>query len=539
MTHLFIFNNASRAANYGVGTYVRQLAEGFRGRPDWEVSFVDLFSDVEEYTIGEDEHGCRHYRVPAASSNMESETYCRCAFYFLARHIPCDEGGRMVFLFNYFHHFPLATLLKGRYFDARVVFVVHFLNWCFRLKGNLSRFRQLTTPGYQPQDDEERQVLADVETEKRALRLADEVIVLAGATRRFLAEDYGISADKLHLVYNGWGDGPCPVPDSRPGAPRVVLFVGRLDEIKGPGYLIGAFRQVAGKHSDVRLVVAGDGDFQCALSQCRDLQGRVSFLGKVASEELEPVYASPYIRVIPSFHAQCRYTAIEIMRHGIPLVGTDSTGLAEMLDATPELRVHIDEDDLKDDDFTAQMAACMDLLLSDDDARRRASQAVTELYEARYKAADMIRGTEAVVEVSFRRPGYTLSPDFLKPLDYRMMQLVNQSPDIDLDFYGMGGIGVYLWKRATDLWDDAEEAPHTSLLWEYLIYYMDWLQEAAGSECLPDEVLAMLHDMKRRHFYPLAAEALLARRAGGDVPRRLPSDRDIMQNTLKICNCKI
>ena len=62
MTHLFIFNNASRAANYGVGTYVRQLAEGFHGRPDWKVSFVDLFSDVEEYTVGDDEPGRVHHK---------------------------------------------------------------------------------------------------------------------------------------------------------------------------------------------------------------------------------------------------------------------------------------------------------------------------------------------------------------------------------------------------------------------------------------------------------------------------------------------
>lgn len=38
MTDVFIFNNASRAAGYGIGTYVRQLADGLRRKQDTRVS---------------------------------------------------------------------------------------------------------------------------------------------------------------------------------------------------------------------------------------------------------------------------------------------------------------------------------------------------------------------------------------------------------------------------------------------------------------------------------------------------------------------
>ena len=44
--HIFIFNNASRAANYGIGTYVRLLSDGLLGRSGVKVSFVDMFSVV-------------------------------------------------------------------------------------------------------------------------------------------------------------------------------------------------------------------------------------------------------------------------------------------------------------------------------------------------------------------------------------------------------------------------------------------------------------------------------------------------------------
>ena len=51
MMHIFIFNNASRAANYGIGTYVRLLSDGLLGRSGVKVSFVDLFSDVKSIRL--------------------------------------------------------------------------------------------------------------------------------------------------------------------------------------------------------------------------------------------------------------------------------------------------------------------------------------------------------------------------------------------------------------------------------------------------------------------------------------------------------
>ena len=140
-----------------------------------------------------------------------------------------------------------------------------------------------------------------------------------------------------------------------------------------------------------------------------------------------------------------------MMRHKIPLIGTDTTGLAEMLDATPELRVSIDEDNMMDEEFTERLVSCLNLLLSDEDAYQRAADAVGKLYEARYKVSDMVHATCGVMESSWDRPDYTVSPDYLKHIDSRMIQLINQCPDIDTDFYGMGGIGVYLWKRVLDL----------------------------------------------------------------------------------------
>lgn len=545
-TQVLIFNNASRAANYGIGTYVRQLSDGLVVLHDFKVSFVEMYADTKEFTITEDERGMYHYRIPALSSGIESEVYCRSIFYFIARNIEVEESDRIVFQFNYFQHRPLASLLKGQYPHSRIILTVHYLNWCFELKGNVVRMRKIIAKGHEAKDDTERRVVSSFADEKTFLHLADEVLVLSKRTKAILTNDYEVSEDKTHLVFNGMGNCVCCRTSShnskkcQKDVQRNILYVGRLDEIKGLKYLMNAFEEIANKHPDTHLVIVGDGDFQPYLVQGRKLKERIAFLGKMQNDEVDEVYKFAYIGVMPSFHEQCSYTAIEMMRHGIPIVGTDSTGLGEMLDGTPQLRVHIDEDSFNEDTFVSQIALRMDLLLSDENTYREASNAVSRLYEKRYKISSMTKGIQQVVLSSFNRKNYTVSPDYFKHIDSRMMQLINQRPDIDTDFFGMSGIGVYLWWRIKSLENNREEYQQT-MLQEYLIYYIDWLGDAAFLSSVPDEMIATLMDMYGKGFYKTKVRAILeglqSEKEEGNI--LLPSEDEIISNSLRICNCKV
>lgn len=541
-TRVFIFNNASRAANYGIGTYVRQLSDGLAALPDFWISFVEMYADSKEFSIVEDGKGQLHYRIPALASGIETEAYCRSIFYFIARHIEFEESDRLVFQFNYFQHYPLASLLKGQYPHSRIIVTVHYLNWCFELKGNITRMRKVTANGHEAVNDTERRIVSSFMDEKAFLHLADEVIVLSKATEDILARDYKVSQDKTHLIYNGMGDAifsrACDYTDN---VKRNILFVGRLDEIKGLKYLISAFEKIADRYPNAHLVIAGDGDFQPYLEQSRKMMGRVSFLGRVQSKDLEDVYRSAYIGVIPSFHEQCSYTAIEMMRHGIPIVGTDSTGLAEMLDATPQLRVQINYQNFNENEFESQLTSRMDLLLSDKDEYLVASEAVSRQYGERYKAGAMVDGFLQLIQLSFGREDYAVSRDYLKHMDSRMIQLIDQQPDIDLDFFGLSGIGVYLWWRVNSLAIASDEEYQRAFLEEYLIYYLDWIGIAANDSELPQEMLATLCDMKTKGFYKTKAESLLsnAHVSVSSTTFEMPPSVNIVRNALKIGNCKV
>jgi glycosyltransferase involved in cell wall biosynthesis len=110
---------------------------------------------------------------------------------------------------------------------------------------------------------------------------------------------------------------------------KIILFVGRLDEIKGLDFLILSFKQIIKKKSNCRLVVIGDGDFYIYLKKSMDYWNKITFIGHLEKEKLYKFYQVADVGVLPSFHEQCSYVAIEMLMFGIPLIVVDTTGGAE------------------------------------------------------------------------------------------------------------------------------------------------------------------------------------------------------------------
>lgn len=534
MIKFVIFNNASRAAEYGIGTYINNLYRELVRNTDINVVFVDMQAATKEFEIMTDEQGCMHYKSPLLRSGAESESYCRSVFYYLVRNIKVEDGDRIVFQFNYFQHLPIAALLKAYFPNCQIVLTVHYFLWCFDLNGNQMRLEKLLAQEIESCDEKGRHILKSIEEEKEFLCLADEVIVLSKWTKSILKDYYKINEEKMKLIYNGLGQSILPHEIST----RDVLFVGRLDKIKGLKYLIKAFRIVAAKHYSCNLIIAGDGDFGPYLAECRELKGRVSFMGKLSREDLDSIYHSAYIGVIPSFHEQCSYTVIEMMRHGIPVIGTDSTGLSEMLDATPDLRVSAGVGSNWEEVMVTHIAVAIDRLLSDENEYLNASNAVRDLYWRRYTSLDMVSQTIQLCKKAFVDKKEVISKDYLRYLDKSMMRLIDQRPDIDLSYYGLAGIGVYLWWRIKNLECEQNDEYSVTLLQEFMIYYVDWLVTVWDPQGVPHQILAVLLEMSANGFYKTRVRSLL-RSINTPISVSMPEASDIIVNALKIKNCKI
>lgn len=117
------------------------------------------------------------------------------------------------------------------------------------------------------------------------------------------------------------------------GEKKVVLFVGRLEEIKGVEYLIEAMRDI-----DAYLVIVGKGSMSEHLKVCaKKYKDKIMFLGPKTHEELPRIYASADLFVMPSITAKngdkegFGLVAIEAMASGLPIVATDSGGIVDVV----------------------------------------------------------------------------------------------------------------------------------------------------------------------------------------------------------------
>jgi glycosyltransferase involved in cell wall biosynthesis len=125
-----------------------------------------------------------------------------------------------------------------------------------------------------------------------------------------------------------------------PGAgrgPMRLLFVGRLERVKGIETLLNAIHAVAATGRDLRLKIVGSGDpaytaeLHAQVSSL-GLGERVTFLGAVShGPQLYAFYRDAHLLVISSYSEGVPKVAIEAMAHGVPVVASAVGGLPRIV----------------------------------------------------------------------------------------------------------------------------------------------------------------------------------------------------------------
>lgn len=105
--------------------------------------------------------------------------------------------------------------------------------------------------------------------------------------------------------------------DNRP----IILFIGRIDRIKGPDILIKAFSKVIKTYKNYQLVICGnDNNFLqelVNLSKNLNLQNKVTFLGPVVGDDKISAYKSSSLMVVPSRFDTMTIVALESAASGL------------------------------------------------------------------------------------------------------------------------------------------------------------------------------------------------------------------------------
>ncbi len=188
----------------------------------------------------------------------------------------------------------------------------------------------------------EHEAASRIDAERVVAQTANAVVVASEHERDLLVALYDVDRARVHVV-------PCGVdldlftPTDKEAArrrlrledgERIILFVGRIEPLKGIDVLIGA---AACLHEDENfrvLIVGGDARAQAEVAQLRSLAERldvdhhISFVGAVPHRELPLYYNAADVCVVPSYYESFGMVAVESMACGTPVVASRVGGLA-------------------------------------------------------------------------------------------------------------------------------------------------------------------------------------------------------------------
>jgi D-inositol-3-phosphate glycosyltransferase len=236
-------------------------------------------------------------------------------------------------------HYWLSGLVARRLRREWNTPVMHMFHTLGKLKNRVAR------------SEAELEAPLRVESEREIINSVDRLIAANPLEKAQMIWLYGADPTKIEVI-------PCGVdlelfyPRARreaeayldmPAHHKMVLFVGRVEPLKGIDVLIEAMALVLEKHTDLRddiclCVIGGEPDADAAdmdremarLQNMRETLGIadvVAFLGKRAQPALPFHYSAAEVCVVPSHYESFGMVALEAMACGTPVIASRVGGL--------------------------------------------------------------------------------------------------------------------------------------------------------------------------------------------------------------------
>lgn len=133
---------------------------------------------------------------------------------------------------------------------------------------------------------------------------------------------------------------------------RLIIFIGRVHEIKGLDLLIDAFKELADSVSDVKLAIVGPDDgymdaLNSRIAEC-GLSDKVIVTGPLYKREKQEALVDCDLFVMPSKYESFTTSGLEAMACGKPLVLTKNNHIHDWVDGSVGLACDDDKMSLKD-----------------------------------------------------------------------------------------------------------------------------------------------------------------------------------------------
>lgn len=174
--------------------------------------------------------------------------------------------------------------------------------------------------------------------EKDGMDRADHIITVSNLTRNTVIEKYHQDPSKVTTVHNAVEPLSLDIEaiqSKKRTKDKVITFLGRLTMQKGPEYFVEAAALVLKKNSNVRFVMAGNGDMMnqmIRLAAQRNISDKFHFTGFMKGKQVYEVLKSSDVYVMPSVSEPFGISPLEAMQCGVPSIISKQSGCAEILD---------------------------------------------------------------------------------------------------------------------------------------------------------------------------------------------------------------
>ncbi len=193
------------------------------------------------------------------------------------------------------------------------------------------------------------------EEERRLMEVADAIVAATAADLAAMEALYGVDPARVHLIPPGvdlvlFRPLPREEAAARIGMPpdhRMILFVGRMDPVKGLDTLVRAMAMIVAWEPEWQeracLCIAGGDKTDDrermdremaridALRHELGLASVAQFLGALPQEELPWYYSAAQVVVVPSRYESFGMVALEAMACGTPVIASNVGGLASIV----------------------------------------------------------------------------------------------------------------------------------------------------------------------------------------------------------------
>jgi glycosyltransferase involved in cell wall biosynthesis len=180
------------------------------------------------------------------------------------------------------------------------------------------------------------QIIYDIE--RMGMHVSDKIIAVSHLTRNIIISRYGVSGDKVEVVYNGVernGNNNWPIGDTIINRDeKIVLFLGRITMQKGPDYFLRAAKKVLEKMDNVKFVMAGSGDMMnrsVEMAAALGIGSKVLFTGFLRGDDVGKIFKMADLYVMPSVSEPFGIAPLEALDNDVPIIISKQSGVSEVI----------------------------------------------------------------------------------------------------------------------------------------------------------------------------------------------------------------